>query len=363
MTEYLSIKARLPKPAGLELSARLTAARPQWDIAATEDGLSFIIPLIHGRVDEDLGLLEEACQNLERLRIGLEVELEIGRVFERPESPAPAAAGPWRISLHQEGEKPEPGLILLPPGLGASGRLWAGAALLLTALADHLTPPPGAPETRFQPVLMLENGLPLSPAAARQAQAGSLCLITDEDSALWAGEIMALNGLEEGGVEILTGPFKSLARQKPDWEGRFGLITLHLSPYLAARRFKTLANWLAPGGAVIVSGFAPGPQTAHLLRSAGKAGLCLAGSVNEDDWAAMRLEKSPPREELPPLTGTVVPDLMELPPEAADGGPEPAEAEDQSLRAADEGADISDDSPDDLLDEESLIITEEDDDE
>ena len=369
MEDFLRIKARLPRPAGLssiwatrrrgdesaasagpglkspanlELCARLLAERPYWDIEIDDDGLSFVIPLVPGRVDEELPVLEEACRGLERLRSGLESELDVSRSQARPTFPTPPALGPWRLLQADPGEElPSSGdstgssgrLLILPPTFSFSHRQWAGEALLLTALADHLSPPPGAPETRGKPALIMESIPPLTPLAALQAGAGPISLITDEPSlSLWA-DPLAFNRQDKAEtVECLTLPFKSLSRRRDDWLGRFGLIAVYLSPYLSSSRLKSLAGWLHPEGAIIISGFAPGPQTAQIMRSAARAGLELVDSVNDGDWAAMKLRLTPAREELPPLTGTVVPDLVDLPPEE-ESGPEPENGRDQEIAA------------------------------
>ena len=343
MAEYLLIEARLPKQAGLlELSARLMAARPDWDIEVAEDGLSYVIPLIHGLVDEDLSALEEACRQAERNRDGLEVELWVRRVESVPSPAPPAAAGPWRIMAATEEAAAEGGTgrILMPPELRYSRRLWAGEALLLEALSAHFLPPPGAPETKGRPFLALEARLPAAPVAALMAGAENATLLADEETCRAAELLGRINRQPE--IRALSDPFKTLARKRADWAGHFGLIAVHLSPYLAARRLKTLASWLAPEGVMIISGFASGPQTAHLLRAAARAGLNLTGSVTEGDWAAMTLELVPQREELPPLTGSVVPDLVEPP------APPPEEF----MEIPDEDEDVTD--------EESLMVADDD---
>lgn len=348
--ELLLIEARLPRPAGLELSARLLAARPQWDIEVEEDGLSFALPLIPGRLDQELTTLEEACGHLERTRAGLELELRVRRAGDDetgPGRPLPEALGPWRlVGAEDDGVAgPERFQLRLPDsGWSASGRWQAGEALLLTALADHFSPPPGAPETRGRPTLIMESAPPLAAAAAALAGSGPVSLLTEPEAAETAVELAGLNRLESR-PEIFTGPFKTLARQRPDWSGRFGLIALHLSPYLAARRLKTLAGWLRPEGVLIVSGFAPGPQTAHLLRAAARAGLILAGSVSEGDWAAMKLEPAPPRPELPPLTGSLVPELEELPEILSSH--DATEEDENGAKPPDEGLLLADDEDED----------------
>lgn len=353
MSPRLLIEARLPRPAGLEMSARLLAARPYWDIELDEDGLNFALPYRPGDLNPELTVLEEACRNLERTRTGLELELKVSRLADDSEPPIPSSPllggfGPWRIlSAEAEEERSSLGryVLILPTGPMPSRRWQAGEALLLSALADHLSPPPGAPETRGWPALVLESTLPLAPSAAIVAGSGPVVLLTDEGAGSLAEELTRLNHPEQP-LEIIGTPFKSLARKRDDWAGHFGLIAVHLSPYLAARRLKTLAGWLRPEGALIVSGFNPGPQTAHLLRAAARAGLSLAGSVSEGDWAALALETAPARPELPPLTGSLVPDLVDLPPTEEFPDLEVAE-EETAVIPEDEGLMLTEDDDED----------------
>ena len=378
MSDFLQIQARLPRAAGLELSARILAAHPAWDIELEEDGLSLVIPLANARPERaaepsgpgaaepseplpgpdeagplwsaELAELEEICRNVEKTRGGVTVELEVAETAAGPGRPAPVAAGPWRVRALAEGEgppPPRPDQLVLPTALRASKRLWAGESLLLTLMAEHLTPPPGAPETRGLPALVLESVLPVAPLAAVLAGASTATLIAEEADRASAAAIAAVNA-KASAVAAVDQPFKILSRKQTDWAGHFGLIAVHLSPYLASRRLKTLARWLRPEGSLIISGFAPGPQTAHLLRAAARAGLHLTGSIIEGDWAAMKLEMAPEREALPPLTGSVVPDLVDLPEEeAAKPDPELALEPEEEEMPDEDSLMVEEDEPED----------------
>jgi hypothetical protein len=316
--DFLRIEGRLPRPAALELSARLLAARPDWDVE-TEDGLALAIPLIPGAVDSELTVVEESCARLEATRPGLEIDLKVSRAAEPPDpGPGPAGAGPFRILQAEEAAAGAAvNDLVLPPGFLASRRWWAGATLLLAALADHLAPHPGAEETRGLPALFIESRLPLA------AQAASLAGAQPVD---------------------IGAPGGSLKR---DRAGFYGLIALHLSPYLASKKLKNLASGLRPGGVILLSGLANGPQTAHLLRAAARAGLWLTWSAAEGDWGVLKLTQAPVRGHLPPLTGSLVPDLIELPEELAEDPAE--ELPDDSLRPEDIGEEEdSDDRDDDI---------------
>lgn len=351
---FLRIEARLPrKPAGLELSARLLALRPHWDIELAEDGLLFYLPYRPGKpldgpaeagpppsgaagaplrdLDAELSALEGACARLESRRPGLEIALSVRRAEEAPPVPAPPALGPWRLiqTSRTSRDWPGPGRLLLPAGLTGSRRFWAGEDLLASALAEHFTPRPGAPETRGRALLTLAGRASPALAAAQAAGAGPAAWLGEPEALRASAEILALNRLPA--AELLGPALEPPAGGRADQAARFGLIIIHLSPYLTARRLKALAGRLAPEGAILISGFAPGPQTAHLLRAAARAGLRLSASVSSGDWAALKLEAAPPEEELPPLTGSLVPELADppeaFPEEPADG----AEADEEGL--------------------------------
>ena len=317
MSGYLCIEARLPRPAALELAARLEAARPRWDPELTEAGFRFFLPRLAGRLDGELTVLEEGCRQVERGRDWV-VSLEVTRAAGPAAARAPAALGPWPVagasadSGPPEGDTPADRLSL-PPEAGLSGRRWAGESLLAGLLTAHFTPPPGASKTSGRPTLALAAGWSPAPLAALLAGSGPITFLAeDETTAEQARRLAELNG-QAALFTVETSPFKTLARQNPGWAGRFGLILVHLSPYLAARRLKTLTPWLAPGGVILAAGFAPGLQTAHLLRAAGRGGLELDISDIRGDWAAVSLRPAPARPVLPPLTGSVVPALADWP--------------------------------------------------
>jgi hypothetical protein len=312
---YLRIEAGLPRPAALELAARLEAGRPLWDIELTGAGLRFFLPMTAGRLDEDLTVLEEGCRQVERVRGDLTVTLEAIRI-EEPEpgqADRPAALGPWPLAE----ARTETGLAL-PPEVWLSRARWAGDSLLAGLTAAHLTPPPGAPATRGRPVLSLAAGWSLAPLAALAAGSGPVTALAEEE--ITEARLRRLADWNGRRIEIETGPFSG--RRRPDWA--FGLILVRLSPYLAARRLRALARWLAPDGVILAAGFAPGLQTAHLLRAAVRAGLVLEASDLLEDWAAVRLSPREAGPELPPLTGSVIPTLFDWSgEEAAEAEPEP----------------------------------------
>ena len=304
MSGYLRIEAGLPRPAALELAARLEAGRPLWDIELTGAGLRFFLPWVAGRLDEELTLLEEGCRQVERGRGDLTVTLEVTRT-EEPEpdqGERPTALGPWPLAE----ARTETG-IALPPEIRLSRARWAGDSLLAGLVTAHLTPPPGAPTTQGRPVLSLAAGWSLAPLAALAAGSGPVTALAEEETT--AARIRRLADWNGRQIEVETGPFSGRGRPGPDWA--FGLILVRLSPYLAARRLRALARWLAPDGVILAAGFTPGLQTAHLLRAAVRAGLVLEASDLLEDWAAVRLSPREAGPELPPLTGSVVPTLLD----------------------------------------------------
>jgi len=284
----------------LELAARLEAGRPLWEIELTGAGLGFFLSWTPGGLDGELTFLEEGCRQVERTRGDLTVTLAVTRA-EGPGDPAPrpAVLGPWPLA----GTRGQ-GVIALPPEFSLSRPRWAGEELLAGLSAAFLTPPPGAPETRGRPVLSLAAGWSLAPLAALAAGSGPVTVLAEEEvTAVRLGRLAEWN---DRPVRVVPGPFPD--RLRPDsWTGAFGLILLRLSPYLASRRLRTLARWLAPDGLILAAGFAPGRETAHLLRAAVRSGLVLEASELRAGWAAVSLSLKAGGPELPPLTGRVPP--------------------------------------------------------
>jgi hypothetical protein len=319
----LRIEARLPGREGLELAARLEAARPLWDIELTGDGLLFSLPWKPGGLDGELTVLEEGCRQVERG--DLTVSLAVTRAEEREPGPRPAALGPWPLTGTLAANS-----IALPPELGLSPARWAGEGLLAGLVTDCLAPRPGAPDTRGRPALSLGAGWSLAPLAALAAGSGPVTALAEEEAT--ATRLRRLADLNNGGLEIEAGPFGRRGRK--DWS--FGLILVRLSPYLIARRLRTLARWLAPGGVILAAGFAPGLQTAHILRAAVRAGLVLEVSSLLSGWAAVRLGRRVAEPELPPLSGSVVPALFDWPGDGAGQGEgDKADEEPDSLMVED----------------------------
>ena len=292
------------------MAARLEASRPLWDIELTEAGCGFFLPWTTGALDGELAILEEGCRQVERMREGLTVSLAVTREHETGEPASrPAALGPWLLTREKSGVSEA--VIALPPELSLSQPRWAGEHLLAGLINAHLTPSPGGPATRWRPALSLAAGWSLAPLAALLAGSGPVTALAEDE--VTAARISLLAEWNGRPVKVEAGPFSGLGRLRPDWAGAFGFILARLSPYLTARRLRTLTRWLAPGGVIMAAGFAPGPQTAHLLRAAVRAGLALDSSELNAGWAAVRMSLKTPGPELPPLTGSVVPAMADCP--------------------------------------------------
>ena len=306
MSGHLRIEAGLPRPAALELAARLEAIRPLWDIELTGTGLKFFLTWTPGGLDRELTILEEGCRQVERSRESLTVSLAVTRVAGDP-AVRPATLGPWLLS----GDRGEGGeaFIALPPDFRLSGARWAAENLLAGLSLAYLTPFPGGPPTRGRPVLSLAAGWSLAPLAAILAGSGPVTALAEEE--VTAARISLLAEWNRRPVQVETGPFSGMGRSRPDWAGAFALILIRLSPYLAASRLRALARWLAPDGVIMAAGFAPGREMAHLLRAAVRSGLILDSSDLREGWAAVRLSPNAAGPELPPLTGSVVPALVD----------------------------------------------------
>lgn len=316
---HVIIRAALPQEAALELSARLGAARPDWDADLTGDGLVLYLPYDPQNSPGDLELLEQTLQNLEKSRKTLELDLIVERCGPPLTARPPRRLGPWEVYMQAgDGDEDQPtpaGALRLPAGLVASGRLWQGAALLAGAVSAYLAPPPGAPETRDGAGLFLEGQIASTPVVAIKCGLKEAILVS-ETGAEAASVLAGLNHCRAD-LEINAEPFSRLVKDHGEqWREKFNLITLNLSPYLAARRLKIAASWLRPKvGRLFITGFAPGPQTAYILRAAAKAGLALTRSSAAEPWALLELEINP-FELIDPITlGQDELILDELPPE------------------------------------------------
>jgi hypothetical protein len=224
--------------------------------------------------------------------------------------------------------------LALPGSLALSPRRRLELSLAVSLMAERLSPPPGAPDTRGGETLVLAEGPAVLPLASLKLGTGPVTfLCTGEEAARSVPVLAALNG-ETGRIRILPGPLAKTLRpgRTLPAEG-YGLVAACLPPALLARHVSALARLLAPRGRIVAAGPAQGAQTAHVLKAASRAGLLLGGSVIEEGAAAICLDRPPsrrfiawdwkPGDWLASLSEDDLSTLAEL--EAADGTASPEE--------------------------------------
>jgi hypothetical protein len=167
--------------------------------------------------------------------------------------------------------------------------------LAIAALTDRLTPPPGAPETRGQNVLILEEGPALLTAAALKSGAGRVFLVCLEDATVESAQAIAERlGLSDR-LELVLSPLGALVTERARlWNETFSLAVASASPYALARRLKNLYHWLIPKESRLVcAGMAAGTQASLILKSAFKAGYLLHSSATADGYCVVNLARRP----------------------------------------------------------------------
>jgi hypothetical protein len=297
--------------------------------------------------------------------------------------PAPASSPPGGLPTGNPGSGPgrppgsfrwsggteEPASLRLPGGMRFSPRRRTGMALAISLMADFLSPPPGAPDTRGLRTLVASEGPAVLPLAALKLGSGPVTFLCAGDEArISEMELSEMNG-ETGRIGTLHGPLpRSLRTGGPLPERSFGLVCSALAAPLLARHLSRLARLLSPQGRIVASGLGLGPQTEAVLKAASRAGLTLAFSVTWTDSAALCLDLPRPRhaiswdwkpgdwaaelteddlaalEELENADGTTDPGAFALPglPEAT--GPEPGSgSEDGTYLAEGSGPEYGDD--------------------
>jgi hypothetical protein len=190
--------------------------------------------------------------------------------------------------------------VALPPSLVLSPRRRLEISLAASLMADWLSPPPGAPDTRGLPCLVCSEGPAVLPLAALKLGSGPVTfLCAGEEASHSAAELAAGNG-EEGRIETLSAPLARSLKPNGMLSGRrFGIVCLAIPPTAAARLLAALASLLEPSGRIILAGPELGHQTATLHKAAFKAGLSLCYSIIRDDTAALSLELPRPRRAVP----------------------------------------------------------------
>jgi hypothetical protein len=195
-----------------------------------------------------------------------------------------------------EGEGPPAGrFILVPPFLSLSARPRKELGQAVGAIADYLTPPPGAPDVRGLKSLFLLEGEPLLPFAALSYGSGEA---TVAFSLPRTGALLKvyrdLNG--ETLIAPREGPLNETLRNPENFSPEsFSLICVSRKAFPSAKALANLALWLKVRGRLLFTGLGVGTQTSAVLKAASKAGLLLSHSVEENESVLLCFFKPLPR--------------------------------------------------------------------
>ncbi|MDR1546185.1 MAG: hypothetical protein LBU12_05645, partial [Deltaproteobacteria bacterium] len=164
----------LPDEDAADVSARLLAARPAWDLASRAEGLTMPCP---PQVRPDLQLVREVLKTARRGRCA-KTRVALRWRPEAPETAPLTQTGPWELAVAAE-PRPETDArrLYVPRPLSLSPRLRVWTSLAVAALTDFLTPPPGARDTRGGRTLILDGGPGLLAAAALRSGAGHVMAV------------------------------------------------------------------------------------------------------------------------------------------------------------------------------------------
>ncbi|MDR2142176.1 MAG: hypothetical protein LBR11_10390 [Deltaproteobacteria bacterium] len=181
-------------------------------------------------------------------------------------------------------------------GLRLSPRAKTIATLALEAITERLSPPPGAPETRGLPTLIIEEGPALLTAGALLSGSGPVTLVSVEESTTRSAREIAATIGQAAQLTVVNSPLGALVKEfEFQWRETFGLIVLSLSPHALARRLKNILAWLkADLGRLIVAGMAAGAQSAWVMKNGFKAGFALRGSAIHEGYCVINLYRRPP---------------------------------------------------------------------
>lgn len=266
----------------------------------------------------------------------------------------------------------QPPSLKTPLEIQPSPRLKTCLSLALTALASHLAPPPGAPETKGQGVLIFDENPAILSTAALISGSGPVAIISSHPRLAKLAKMMAsLNCLQES-PQILPESLPPWTRATfRAYADSFGLIVANHSVHMIVRALRALAAWLKPGdGKLIVTGVQVGAQSSYLVKAASRADLVLSETSVEGGWAVMTMSRRRPAKAAiwPWSPGDWLSELDEVDREALAriealeksgrrrGRPE---SEEVTVFGAANGNDLADDSSDDdvsINDSEDILI-------
>lgn len=180
--------------------------------------------------------------------------------------------------------QPDDVAIRLDPGMAFGTGTHPTTQLCLLAIERYL--PPGAP------VLDLGTGSGILSIAAAKLGAGPILAVDIDDEAVRvAGENTAANGVAEriqvaqaSLAEVLAGQFG------PQWRGVPLVVANILARVIILLLGQGLADTVAPGGRLIVSGILD-TQAADVHAALVDAGLTVLAQEQIDDWVALIAEK------------------------------------------------------------------------
>ncbi|MFH1138148.1 MAG: 50S ribosomal protein L11 methyltransferase [Pseudomonadota bacterium] len=282
------LQFEIETPLGLtgDLAVRIMSIWPNLEIAPEENRVVFHLP-VDERLDVNISLLEEALQAFERARNLDELNI-VTRNLTGPD------AGPDRIEAGR--------FLILRPGRPV-GRLDAGreilflesnaafgagghpsTRLMLKALEDFFSSPPGAPSREGARVLDAGTGSGILSLAAARLGAGPIRAVDIATEAVEAAaRNLALNRLTDR-VEVEKLPADQA-------EGEYDLILANMTPSVLLRTVKKLVGFLAPPGVLILAGFADS-QASQVVGALTKSAMVTQKSYSNSGWSALLMVRS-----------------------------------------------------------------------
>ncbi len=181
--------------------------------------------------------------------------------------------------------QPDDVAIRLDPGMAFGTGTHPTTQLCLMAIERYL--PAGAP------VLDLGTGSGILSIAAAKLGAGPiLALDVDDEAVRVAGENITANGVADK-VQVAQGSLAELLAGQfgPQWRGVPLVVANILARVIILLLGQGLADTVAPGGRLIVSGILD-VQAADVNAALERAGLTLVAQEQIDDWVAIVAERA-----------------------------------------------------------------------